>query len=157
MTDKSCPINFALLRTIDEMRGDSPEDTKLLRQMYDDAKRYITRFAWCKKVKDLWFGFGVGEIVAAFLAHIEPSQEGVDDYLWIIVGDIPPAYLVCDQAPTGRDAISVYVEEMSRWVKAVRNGKPVDDLIPVNAPPNTGTAEELSGRLAFIKQKILED
>ena len=43
------------------------------------------------------------------------------------------------------------------WVEAVETGASVADLIPVNAPPTPGTAEDLRRRLDFLQAKILPD
>ena len=45
---------------------------------------------------------------------------------------------------------------MRRWVEAVRAGGSLDDVIPVNAPPTSGNADDLAGRLGFLKANLLE-
>src|SRR5689334_15308281 len=73
--------------------GDDEQDTVLLREMADEAKRYISSFSWCKEVLESYFGGGVGGIFAVFFFHIRPSRPDVEPWIWIIVGDIPPGYL----------------------------------------------------------------
>jgi hypothetical protein len=72
------------------------------------------------------------------------------------VGDVPPAYLVQNDAPTWREALRGYVAEMSRWVQAVKHELPLDDVIPVAAEPSLEYAEMLAGRLAFIETEMIE-
>jgi hypothetical protein len=73
----------------------------------------------------------------------------------VIAGDIPPAYLVCDDAPTWFEALDGYVREMERWVSAVRSGDSLAEVIPVNAEPSIEHADMLASRLQFIREQIL--
>ena len=75
--------------------------------------------------------------------------------LWVVVGDLPPAYLVCDGNPTWLEALEGYVFEMERWVAAVRNGGSFEDVIPVRAARTLEHADKLAGRLRFIRDEIL--
>jgi len=79
----------------------------------------------------------------------------VDDTLWVVVGDLPSAYLALDDAPTWREALQGYVYEMGQWVSAVKQGDSLDDVIPVAVEPTIEHAEMLASRLAFIEEKIL--
>jgi len=56
-----------------------PNDTYL---PFRGAKQFLTRF-----------GGGVGGIFAVFFFQIRPSRPNVEPWIWIIVGDIPSAYL----------------------------------------------------------------
>lgn len=139
------------------LRGDSKLDTRFLKAMLSEAKRYLSGFPWCAGIRSSWFGLGVGKVVAVFAFEIEPARPGVDDLLWVVVGDLPPAYLVVDDAPNPARALAAYVSEMRRWVAAVRKGASTKKLIPVNAPATTEFAEALSGRLDFLETHILSD
>ena len=72
--------------------------------------------------------------------NIHPLRRDVDELLWVVVGDIPPAYLVTDDAPDPVAALQAYIREMRRWIEAVRLGRPIADLIPVNALPTAVNA-----------------
>jgi hypothetical protein len=143
------------LTSVDEMRGDDLRDTHLLHAMLEEATSFINGFAWCGAVRRRWFGLGVGGVVAVFLFEIDAARPGVDERLWVVVGDLPPAYLVLDDAPTAHDALEGYVQEMSRWAEAARSGAPVDDLIPVNVAPSRENAELLLRRLSFLREHYL--
>jgi hypothetical protein len=138
-----------------EMRGEDDAETSQLKTMLDDAVAYLRSFAWCLEIKETYFGFGFGEIVAIFLFRIEPAKRDVDEWLWVVIGDLPPAYLVTDNAKNPAAALDCYVGEMERWVDAVKAGKPVDHLIPVNVPPTLKWAELLQARLAFFEEHVL--
>ncbi len=75
--------------------------------------------------------------------------------LWVVVGDLPPAYLVCDGNPSWREALEGYVFEMERWVAAVRSGDPFENVIPVHAARTLEHADMLAERLRLIRDEIL--
>ena len=156
-------IDRTKLTPCEEVRGDDDEDTELLREMVGRACSYLSSFEWCAAIKDCRVGnVAIGGIVAVVLFEIEPAGDGVDSTLWVVVGDLPPAYLVIDDAPNAACALEGYVLEMRRWVNAVRAGEPVDDLIPVETSggseplePTPEVADHLSGRLDYLEREIL--
>ena len=151
------PINIPVqgVIPIDQLFGDDEEDTKLLQAMALYAREYLQSFAWCTSIRDAYFGDGVGAVVAVFLFHIEPSSPDVDEWLWVIVGDIPPAYLVVDDNTTPSLALRRYIEEMSKWVKLAKKGKSSSKVIPVNVAATPENALLLEGRLNAIGEMIL--
>jgi hypothetical protein len=148
-------IDFSALTFIREMRGENPEDTLMLKSMADEAQRYLLSFSWCKQIKTVWFGWGIGGICAVFLFEILPAATNVDSWLWVVLGDLPSAYLVVDECPGPIEALNTYIELMQEWVDAVHEGKPTDGCIPVNAPPTAENADLLERRLTFLKEKLL--
>ena len=75
--------------------------------------------------------------------------------LWVITGDLPPAYLVTDDAPDWQGALAAYAGEMRKWVAAVRDGSSTADLIPVNVTPTAEHAAMLERRLDFIERELI--
>lgn len=128
-----------------------PGQTELERE----ALAYAQGFAWCRRVRALYEGLQEPGIIGIFLVWIDPAREGVDEWLWLIIGDVPPAYLVTDDAPTPAAALDTYIVLMDSWVRAVRDGRPVDDLIPVNAPPTPEYADMLASRLRVLRETVL--
>lgn len=151
----SCPVDIGKMQVADLIKRDSASDTELLRKMATEANEFMREQDWCERVDHQYLAYGVGGVVAIFFFQIIPRSEDVDSCLWVIVGDLPPAYIVADGNPTAADALDGYCSEMEAWVEAVRKGENVDDLIPVNAPPTFANAEELDGRLGFLRSKIL--
>jgi hypothetical protein len=143
------------MQAFDSIEGEDPDDTKLLKEMAVEARDFISSHEWCKNLDKLYLAFRIGGIVGVFIAQMTPSSEDVDQCLWVIVGDLPPAYIVVDDNPTVADALDAYCLEMEAWVDAVNDGRSVDELIPVNTPPTREWAEELGGRLKYIRSKIL--
>jgi hypothetical protein len=127
-----------------------------VRQLAEEAKSFVASHDWCEKVTAVRLAWAVAGVLGVFEVDLKPAQPGVDPTLWVVVGDVPAAYLVQDEAPTWRDALRGYVAEMSRWVHAVKRGLPLDDVIPVEAEPSLEHAEMLAGRLAFIESEIIE-
>ena len=86
-------VPVAGLVPVAEMAGEDDEDSAQLRQLLNDATNYILSFSWCHSIVESYFAVGAGEIFAIFLFHISPPRPDVDEWIWIIVGDIPSAYL----------------------------------------------------------------
>jgi hypothetical protein len=140
---------------LEQMRGDDETDTVLLRQMSVLAKAYLEQSDWCSAVERGYWGGGVGKIFSVFLFEIEPKTAGVDQCLWVIVGDIPPLHLVTDQCRSPKQAANMYLALMTEWVVLAREGRTSSDLPPTGVEATPERAEELERRLAFIRAKIL--
>ncbi len=133
-----------------KIKSDDAVDTRLLRKMSEEARRYISSFSWCDSVIDSYFGGGVGGIFAVFFFHIEPSRRGINPWIWIMVGDIPPAYLPLDDCSSPAEAFKTYILGMSKWVELARKGKTGtarQGVPPVNVPATPEWAEKLNQKL----------
>lgn len=148
-------VRLSDLVPIEEMRGDSKKDRLLLRKMFREARDYLLSFKWCRSIRCTWFGWGVGGVCAAFLFEIRPSSKKVDRWLWVIVGDLPPAYLVTDASPTPLAALQNYVDLMQEWIDTVKKHKTVKNCIPVNVPATEEYANLLQRRLDFLRKEFL--
>ena len=135
--------------------GDSEEDTALLRAMYERAVQYITSFSWSPPINTVRFAFGVGGVVALFLVEFNQPISGNDDKLWVVVGDVPSAYFVVDDAYDAASALRIYCELMSAWADAVSRGHSTGDVFPVDAAPTKANADQLRVRIAFIEDDII--
>ena len=118
---------------LDQMIGGDEEDTKLLRVMASGAENYLRCFPWCKGIRDRYYGDGYGGIVAVFLFRIESSRTDVDEWLWVVFGDVPPAYLVTDSCKTPSQAVEGYMEEIAKWAQLAKEGRSSKDVIPDGA------------------------
>lgn len=142
------------LTPFSEATGDDPEDTSLLRAMGAAAVRYAESMSWCARVVEARLGFGVGGLVGVFLVKIVP-RGGADEWVWVVTGDLPSAYLVLDRAPNAMSALSVYCEVMDRWIESVRSGEAGNDVFPVEVPPTHANAAALATRIEFIRNELL--
>jgi hypothetical protein len=138
-----------------EMFGEDEDETQRLLKMEKRARDFISSFAWCEDIRGFYYGAGIGDVFGVFLAHIEPVRESVDEYLWIVVGDFPSAYLATDDCPGPREALEGYIWEMRKWVALAKQGKTSKDVIPVNVPATPEWAERLEVRLNALEQKII--
>jgi hypothetical protein len=132
------------------MKGDDAVDTRLLREMSEEAKRYISSFSWCGSVVDSYFAGGVGGIFAVFFFHIQPSRRGISPWIWIMVGDIPPAYLPLDDCSSPAEAFRTYLRGMRKWVEFAhesKTGTAEQGVPPVNVPATPEWAEKLDKKL----------
>lgn len=123
--------------------------------MFDEASNYLRSFDWCLGIKEAFLGIGIPGVVAVFLVRIVPAGPNIDEWLWTVVGDVPPAYLVTEQAPNPASALDAYIGEMQEWVKAAKSGRSVDELIPVNVLPNAENAAALERRLELLDRMVL--
>jgi hypothetical protein len=127
--------------------GDDEQDTVLLHKMSGEALEYISSFPWCAEVLNSYFGGGVGGIFAIFFFHIRPSHRGIEPWIWIVVGDVPPAYLPLADCVSPSEVFRTYVNGMRRWVELARlgqTGTPEQGIPPVNTPATPEWAETLN-------------
>ncbi|HEX4320995.1 MAG TPA: DUF4826 family protein [Acidobacteriaceae bacterium] len=150
-----CDVDMSGMRSFDSIVGDSAEDTALLRGMATEAKEFLSRNDWCKSIEQLHFAYGIGGVIGVFLFKIVPNSPDVDKCLWVIVGDLPPAYIVTEDNPRAADAIEAYCSEMEAWVEAVEMGESVEELIPVNVPATADFANQLKGRIEFLRDEVV--
>jgi hypothetical protein len=158
-------VDRTRLTPCDEFRGEDDEDDALLRETFARATAYLASHTWCSAIRTCYVGeIAIGKVVAVLLFDIEPAHEGVDSTLWVVVGDLPPAYLVVDDSPNAACALEGYILEMRRWVAATYAGDAVDDLIPVETSggaeplePTPEHAAQLAGRLDYLEREVLAE
>jgi hypothetical protein len=135
---------------VTDIVGDDEQDTLLLTKMSYAAVDYISSFAWCETIHNSYFGGGVGGIFAVFFFHIRPGRPEVDPWIWVVVGDIPPAYIPLSDSDSPSDVFRSYIRGMNRWVDMARHGG-IDDkargVPPVNLPATPEWAEKINQKL----------
>ena len=85
--------------------SDDPEDEKCLYRFGQTAKSFLLSQNWCKEIRAGYLAYGVDGVLGVFFFEIIPARPNVDNQLWVITGDVPPAYLVCDNAPSPSSAL----------------------------------------------------
>lgn len=127
-----------------------------------EAESFLTRHWWCGAVRQGYLDYDWYGILALFYFEIEPASPNVEDVVWVIVGDVPPAYIGAKTCPTAMDAIEGYVYELEGWVEAVNAGEALDDFMPVyvrysseRVDLTTEFAAMLASRLDFIRSEII--
>ena len=152
MTDKSYFIDIT---PIQEMQGDDQEDTEMLAKMSQDADKFITSHRWCPTISEKYFGFGIGGIVAVFLYHFDSIINQTDDWLWVVVGDLPSVYFVVDAASSPMEALERYCELMEDWADHIMSDNSTEGCYPVKAAPTIENAKLLLSRIEFIRREFL--
>lgn len=147
-------LDLSRVTPVSRMAGEDAEETALLRAELDKARAYLRSQKWCRGIREAFFGAGIGKVVCTFLFRIDPDP-GVDEWLWVVVGDLPPAYLVTDSVVDGVDAIAAYCELMDDWVRAVRGEGRLKDVFPISAPPTAANADALENRLRMLRDDII--
>ena len=137
------------------MKGEDPDETTRLQADYRDARAFMLSRKWCVGLGEVYFGLGLGGVASVFVVEIDPQPTGVDRWLWVIVGDIPPAYLVLDECNTPVEALETYISLMREWVDLARIGQVSEEVIPVNIAAIPANAEMLEVRLNALAQNIL--
>lgn len=131
------------------------EDREELSAMYQEAREFLEFYDWCVEVRESYVGILYLGVIGVFLFRIVPGRRDVDEWIWVIVGDLPSAYITCDECPNPATAIDGYIGAMTEWVSAAENGESVAGLIPVNIPATKENAAKLRIRLKFLDERIL--
>ena len=127
-----------------------------------EACEFLLAHSWCRTVRSLSLRKWVEGILALFYVEIEPEPgSGADEAVWVIVGDLPPAYLDVLSVPTAREALEAYIALLEEWVEAVRSGEPIDELMPIYhrhllapVPPTLRFAEMIELRVQFLQDLL---
>lgn len=141
-----------------EIDYESKAEAERLAVLRDTAQRFLQGFRWAPPIAELILAFGVAPIAALFLARFEHSIGGEvsgDTEVWVMVGDLPPAYFVVDESPSPAEALEVYCELMEDWVHKVIAGTDLSASYPVSVEPTVEHAQLLRGRIEFIRDKLI--
>jgi hypothetical protein len=139
---------------VHEMTGDDEKDIMLLRAMSQQAEEYLSSFSWCGDVLRSFFGGGVGGVFAVFLFNIRSVRPEVGPWIWVVVGDIPSAYLPIEDATSPAEVFKTYLWGMNKWVEFAREGRSGtsdDGIPPINVPATPEWAEKLEKRLHSLR------
>lgn len=91
-----------------------------------------------------------------FLVRFARAVAGFEDQeLWVVVGDLPAAYFVTEDARTAPEALEVYCELMEDWAERVLSGGEVSDCFPIAAEPTDEHARMLLSRLEYVRQEFV--
>jgi hypothetical protein len=148
-------LNTKGFQRLPDIMGEDANDTASLLEMATSARDYITSFNWCPPINAGYLASGVGSVVAVFLFEFASKIQDTDDRLWVIVGDLPSAYLVVEPEDSPPDALERYCSLMEDWIAAIRDSTPLDEVFPVAADPIPENAESLEKRIAFLLAEII--
>jgi hypothetical protein len=116
-TNSAEPLELAIpakgIIPLEDLFEEQGEGSEILCDMAEQAQAYLESYEWCKAIEEAYFGDGIPDVVAVFLFRIEPIRANIDKWLWVIVGDLPPAYLLTRVSKTPSQALQGYIDEMS--------------------------------------------
>lgn len=130
-------------------------DARSIEKLHAEARTYLEYYDWCETITEEYVGMVYPGIVGVFLFRFVPTRKGIDEWVWVITGDLPPAYITCEESPNPATALDAYIGAMLEWIKAVDEGASTDQLIPVNVAPSKENAARLKIRLDFLDERIL--
>lgn len=120
------------------------------------AESFLASQPWCASVLRVTPIFVIEGVIGVFRCSLITAHMDAEPMVWVIVGDLPSAHIAHEPGDSWQDAVRGYVEEMERWVEAVRDGKPVDRLIPVDVPPTRDSADLLAPKLEFLRTNLVD-
>jgi hypothetical protein len=147
-------IKYDRIVPVEQMVGEDDEETAQLKQSLEEARNYMKSHPWCRSIKREFFGLGIGGVVSVFLFEILGGP-GVDDCLWVVCGNLPPAYLVVDNAGTPSEALNVYCSLMDDWIAVARRNGDLSQVFPISADPTEDNATLLEKRVAFLRREVI--
>ncbi|WP_442589902.1 hypothetical protein ACSBL2_01445 [Pedobacter sp. AW31-3R] len=122
--------------------------------MQKEADRYISDFSWCISVVNSSLYLNLGEKLCIFLYEIDPAKNA-DNFVWLIVGDLPSMYLDVYGPKTTIHVLEDYVSLSKDWISNVESGLSVDECYPFDADPTMEMADLLKRRVAIIENSII--
>lgn len=118
-----------------------------------EARNELLFYDWCVGIEKSYVGLMVPGIVGVFLFEINPAVPETDKYVWVVVGDLPPAYITAENSPNFACALDAYVGAMEEWVEAAESDASVSNLIPVNLEATRENAKQLKIRLNLLQNR----
>lgn len=124
-------------------------------EMNKRGETYLESFKWCKEIRDSFLYLNLGSTLCIFLFEIDNSASSEDDFLWVMVGDLPSMYLDVYGSKTTVEVLKRFKALAKDWVSNVKSGLPVNDCYPFNAAPTLEMAEILQKRIDLIRDSII--
>lgn len=119
------------------------------------ASTYLRGFNWCNGTKNCTLYLNLGATLCIFLFEIENSASADDNFLWVVVGDIPAMYLDVYGSKTTIEVLKRYSALARDWIFNVESGLSVDDCYPFDALPTAEMADMLRTRVSLIENTII--
>lgn len=142
---------------IDGMHCEDEEERRILSHMAQQAQNYLLSFLWCTEIREAYFGGAYAGVVGVFFFRILPASPEIDEWLWVIVGDLPPAYLVIDVSRTPSQALESYILELWKWVHFAKRGHSPEEVVAVDLAPTWKNAEEVETKLKILREVIVPE
>jgi|GEM_PF-3367070 len=145
----------------DKLRESGIEDPAPIIELCEEAVRFVTHHSWCMALFKTYFDRGFEEI-SVFVCEVEVREHGPQS-IWVIVGDVPPVYLMSD-IRNGAEALQFYCRGLTAWVAEARLGRDPNRDRPVLSKeayeplqPTEQLCKMIEGRVRFIEEVLLSD
>jgi hypothetical protein len=115
--------------TFDDFEFEDSDEKYRVERMLLRAREYLLSFDWAGRIVAEYVGLAIGDAVAVFLFQIEPATRDVDEWIWVVDGDVPSAYIAATvDIRNPAQALDAYIEAAEDWVEAVYAGRSVAEL-----------------------------
>ncbi|WP_309090212.1 hypothetical protein [Phenylobacterium sp.] len=148
-------VDTSSFPTGESLDYESQEQLDQLEVLRAEAWRYLRTYRWNPPIADLVLGFGVAPVIALFLARREPGAVPEDAERWVVVGNLPSMHFETDDTPTPALALELYCAIAQDWADNVLAGRDLSDSYPIPVAPTRERAENLLGRIDFIRTKLI--
>jgi hypothetical protein len=144
------PINYKKIT-------DKTEFYSEVMALHKRAEAYLKGFKWCDEIKNCSLYTNIGRVFCIFLFEIENSASREDNFLWVIVGDIPSMYLDTFGPKTTKEVVEEFVGLAEDWIDSIKAGVGVDECYPFNTEPTLELAELLEKKVSFMKSTLMDN
>ena len=138
--------------------SDYEQEDALLAAMADDAHNYLMDYWPTPPITELILAFGVGNIIALFLARLSRPLTGEmegETELWVVVGDAPSICFETTDAPTPALALELYCCIAQDWADNILAGRSLSDSFPITAEPTIEHANMLKSRIEMYRNHYI--
>ncbi len=151
------PIDVSKFQLYPAILGEDDDDTALLKDMAKEALRFLPGLEGAPPAERLYLAFGVGGLVAVFLAELTgPLHDRPDTQIWIVVGDLPEAFIgIACRNPVM--VLQSYCELMDDWADRVLGRKDMSVAYLIHAEPTPRHARMLKDRIKLIRRDIIPE
>lgn len=142
---------------LDELDSDFVpiEYVEEVKELAKEAYCYLLSFPWCLSINKGWLVYSCGYVIGLFYFEIVPDvAKGADSHVWVIVGDLPSAYIDILSASSAHSALDLYIRLMEEWASKVNNGEDTSDCYPINVPETKEYADMLTIRMNLLKEAV---
>lgn len=96
-------------------------------------------------------------VFAINIFEVRSSNPNVDKYIWVLTGDLPPAYIDIESASYPLEVLSAYIEIMQDWVDTIKEEGNVEECYPVEVEVNLNHADMLDYRLKLLREYLVNE
>lgn len=151
-----CNIDFRKVADTNDYSNSLMDGREEFNNMLKEAYCELKFYDWCLDIVESYVGIYYAGIVGVFLFRIKPATEEIDEWIWVIVGNLPPIYITSDDNNLNPAcALDSYIGAMEDWVAAVEKGDSIDGLVSVNVPATKENAQFLKSRISILDERVL--